>query len=209
MPRKLRPKLKEGEEVPPLNVIELDGATYPLSSPSPDLTEDEEKFCIQFVLHNNATEAGKAIKPSFSRKSAANMAYKILEKEPVRRRIAQIRGDIYRCRLQTLVFPTLNALGEIVQSDIMEFLDDHLRLDPMRIRRAKASGVISEVSRTYGRSQKDTIKLYNKIEAAKTLLQVFVGKMDLSGTGDLDDGEETSGNVLITRPDNGRLPPPA
>jgi hypothetical protein len=60
----------------------------------PDLPERQERFCRQYMLYGQGARA--AVHAGYSPDSAASQASRLLRNDKIRRRLAELRGDLRR-----------------------------------------------------------------------------------------------------------------
>ena len=56
------------------------------------LKEKQEKFCQNYILHNNATRAAKDA--GYSEASAYNQGYRLLQETSIQERIEELRNEM-------------------------------------------------------------------------------------------------------------------
>ena len=107
------------------------------------MNEKQEKFCVEFVKSGNAAEAyRRAGYKASSPKSASNSASRLLEKDGIRSRIAELREKVTNKKIldaqqrRILLSEIANAKGQ----DAVRALDVLNKMDGIYITKQQISG---------------------------------------------------------------------
>lgn len=143
------------------------------------LTPKQERFCLEYPLDFNATQA--AIRAGYSRRTARVMGQQNLLKPAIRKKIEAVKAETAKRARITLdeVITELNKIAKVTMRDCLDrsrkgFVFRHVRDIP-----PDCMDCIAEVAELPGGRVK--VKFYNKLAALQTLLQYFV---DSPGQGE-------------------------
>jgi phage terminase small subunit len=84
------------------------------------MTEKQKKFCIEYLIDLNATQA--AIRAGYSEDTAEIIGFENLRKPNIKEYIDEFLDD-YLKRSKVSIAKVLNRLDEIIESDIGEFAE--------------------------------------------------------------------------------------
>lgn len=129
------------------------------------LTDKEERFCEEYIIDLNATQA--AIRAGYSERSASEIGYENLRKPQIVTRIQELK-EARSKRTQITADKVLREFAKIAFSNIQDYInDDHTVKNLRDIGRSK-SAAISSIKKTRQKVGKDIInesiefKLYDK-----------------------------------------------
>jgi phage terminase small subunit len=129
------------------------------------MTEKEERFCQEYLIDLNATQA--AIRAGYSQKTAAEIGYENLRKPHIVDKVSALKQERSK-RTQITADKVLKELAKLGFSNIQDYInDDHSVKNLKSISRSK-SAAISSIKKTSQKIGKDLInesiefKLYDK-----------------------------------------------
>jgi phage terminase small subunit len=112
---------------------------------SKPLTPKQEKFCQEYIINLNGTQA--AIRAGYSQKTAYSMAEKLLKKPEIKAKLAQSRQE-QESRTQIDADWALQRYGEIANfkiEDIVSFNGSQVIFKPMSEWTPEAKGAVSSL----------------------------------------------------------------
>ena len=132
------------------------------------LTDRQERFCLEYVVDLNATQA--AIRAGYSSNGAAVNATKLLKNNNVKKKIAQLQSEIAK-RVEITADMVVRELAAIGFADVRECFDASGNiLNPKRlpdsIARVVAGIDVIEVKKDI---KVKKLKLWNKVQALESL----------------------------------------
>lgn len=144
---------------------------------SKELSHKEERFCEEFVIDNNATQA--AIRAGYSQDSARSIASKKLTKHNIQDFISELRGQISK-RCKITIDEIVTELAEQFRVDPNEVFESNgnlKALDKMSDRARRSIKAIQKQTFTSdsGTSEKIKAELYDKHVAAEKLMRHLGG----------------------------------
>jgi phage terminase small subunit len=156
--------------------------------PGGALTPKAERFCEEYLVDLNATQA--AIRAGYSVRSAAEIAYRLLAEQSVADWIAELQRERSR-RVQITVDRVLSELAICAQSNLLDYeidFDGNVRLAPGAPKEAIRAAQSIKRTVHYDEHGSPTIvteiKLWDKIRAlhlAGLHLGMFTQKHVISG----------------------------
>lgn len=172
-----------------------------ISKPKQGLNERQEKFCIEYVVDLNQTQA--AIRAGYSAKTAYSQAERLMRNVEIKKRISERQAELEE-RSKVKADDVINELAKIAFSDIGKIFtyDNKIlevtQMDEEQTRAIQAVEVneLREGDMTIGTTKK--VKMYDKIRALEALGKHF-------GIFEKDNKQKSAGDVVIFKlPDNGR-----
>lgn len=167
-----------------------------------------ERFCWEYVLRGDSPAAAYEVAfpdPKRSREQARKNAHKMLQKEDVRSRIAQIRAELkqrYACTADDL----LRYHGMALKMDRREFLDEKGALKPLDLLDSEQAAIIDiKAVPVNGGGRVMVYEIPDRYKSAQELAKILgLSKDKVELTGKDGGPVETSSSVTIYIPDNGR-----
>ncbi len=132
------------------------------------LTDRQERFCREYVVDLNATQA--AIRAGYSSKTANRIATKILSKAVIKKKIAQLQSEIAK-RTEITADMVVRELAAIGFADVRECFDQlgniiNPKKLPDSIAKVVAGIDVIEVKKDV---KVKKLKLWNKVAALESL----------------------------------------
>ncbi|MGD1893999.1 MAG: terminase small subunit [Cyclobacteriaceae bacterium] len=164
------------------------------------MTAKENQFCIEFIVDNNGTQA--AARAGYSKKTARQIATKLLSKVYIQDEIARLKEEINSKKIADIT-EVLEGLTKIVRFDKKEIYDEnggllsiHKMPDDHRfaIQQLESEEIKDRYGNIEGYSKK--VKGYSKLDAMEKLLKYHGGYEK--------DNQQKTPDVLYILPDNGR-----
>jgi phage terminase small subunit len=141
-----------------------------------ELTAKQERFCQEYVVDSNATQA--AIRVGFSKKTANVQAARLLTNVNIRNRIKELQQEL-QMKTSVTAERVINELAKIAFADARSFFDSNGNLIPIEQLDEGAAGALSsfEVSieksaieeETFEQSSTKKIRLWDKVKALESL----------------------------------------
>lgn len=79
------------------------------------MTEQQRKFCINYVRSRNTVKA--ALEAGYSESYSKSRAYELLRISEIATEVERLEGEYYRQTFKELALKGLNAIREIIESD--------------------------------------------------------------------------------------------
>lgn len=79
------------------------------------MTDQQRKFCINFVRHRNAYKAAQ--EAGYSASYSKSRAYELLKIKEIATEVQRLETNYYKQTFKELALKGLNAIGEIIDSD--------------------------------------------------------------------------------------------
>ena len=162
------------------------------------LTDKQERFCKEYMVDSNATQA--AIRAKYSKKTASAIGKENLRKPLIKKRIDQLKAPIIK-KLDLTAEMVLREMSLVAFSNIQDFFGEDGYLKPIHIlTRDQAASLSSlDIQELYAGQGEDRLsigeakkmKLWDKLKALNMLgnhLSLFQDKMD--GDDDSDEPDE-------------------
>jgi phage terminase small subunit len=156
----------------------------------------QEAFCREYLINPNGAEA--AIKAGYEPNTAAQSAYKLLQSNKVKERLAELSAERI-ARTEITADFVLKELFRIASVDIGEAFDDKGNLKPLKeipqdIRRAMQSIEVDELFDGFGQDRQQIgvtkkIKFWDKPKALELLgkhFKLYTDKVEHSGAVTLE-----------------------
>ncbi|AFY95482.1 terminase small subunit [Chamaesiphon minutus] len=144
----------------------------------PLLTPKQERFCQEYIIDLNATQA--ATRAGYSVKTANQQAARMLTNVNIQARIAQLQEQRQE-RTQLTQDEVIDELGLIARANIEDFLtieNEQVKLQDFSKIDRKKLGVIQSIKK--GRDGSITLSLHSKMSALGELAQIMGLKTDLN-----------------------------
>jgi phage terminase small subunit len=158
------------------------------------VTPKREKFCQEYLIDLNATQA--AIRAGYSKKTASSMGEQLLRFLEVQNRISQLQRKRIE-RTEVTADHVINALARIANIDPRRMYDEDGQLIPANKLPDDIAMAVAGIE--HGDKGGIKIKLNDRLKALELLgrhLAMFTDKVEAS--------VKASGNVTIYLPENGR-----
>ncbi len=142
------------------------------------LTDKQKRFCEEYVIDNNATQA--ATRAGYSAKTANEQGSRMLAKVSIQEEIANLRKEIQE-RNNITVDEIIRELAEQFRVDPTEVYDNNGNLKPLTEMSDRARKSIKSISKQIdesasgARSIKGKVEFYNKQDSADKLLRHLGG----------------------------------
>lgn len=160
---------------------------------SKKLTAKEQRFCKRYLIDFNATKAAMEI--GYSKRSAAEIGYRLLRKDHIREHIDKLRKEL-EGQFDITLGRLLQELTSIAHSDITRVFNKDGTLKPLHTlsdeeRAALSSVEVDEITeyvkgekKIIGKSKK--VKGWDKLRAIEMLakIQGYMPTLKISGTDD-------------------------
>lgn len=135
------------------------------------LTDKQEKFCQEFLVDMNATQAAK--RAGYSDATAYSIGNENLNKPEIQNRLNDIRKDLQE-KTKITQEMVLNELAKIGFSNIKDYMDGHLtmkNLNEVDDDKASAIGSIKKTVSNYegGETVYTEFKLHDKIKSLELI----------------------------------------
>ncbi len=156
------------------------------------LTDKQEKFCQEYLIDLNATQA--AIRAGYSEDTAKSIGSENLTKPDIQNRLAELKKSLSEKTgiTQEMV---LNELAKIGFSNIKDYMDGHLTMKNLNEVDENKGAAISSIKKTVstyegGETVYTEFKLYDKIKSLE-----LIGKH--LGFFEKDNKQQGQNNVFV------------
>lgn len=135
------------------------------------LTDKEERFCLEYIIDLNATQA--AIRAGYSEKTAGSIGHENLKKPEIESFIIELKKS-RSIRTQITADKVLQELANVGFANLQDYLNGDLTVKNIQILKRKKASAISSIKKTTFESEmgvKTTIefKLHDKIRALEDI----------------------------------------
>ncbi len=135
------------------------------------LTDKEERFCQEYIIDLNATQA--AIRAGYSEKTARQIGSDNLSKADIQERLTELKKD-RSIRTQVTADRVLKEFASIGFANIQDFLNSDLSVRNIKILKRKQSAAISSIKKTTfetetGVKTQIEFKLHDKVKALEDI----------------------------------------
>lgn len=167
-----------------------------------NLTEKQKRFCEEYMVDLNATQA--AIRAGYSEHTAPTIGCENLIKPNIQSYIQVLQKGI-RERNQVTIDECVQSLARIMRCDIIDFYNDNGTLKDLKDIPESSRAVIEEITNYEEKTKKGKVlgiskklKTYNKLNAIEKLMRYLGGY-------EKDNNQKDLNNIVIFQiPDNGR-----
>jgi phage terminase small subunit len=145
---------------------------------SPLLNPKQERFCQEYIIDVNATQA--ATRAGYSVKTANQQAARMLANANIQARIAELQTQ-RQDRTQLTQDEVFESLGSIARANVEDFLtieNEEIKLKNFSEIGREKLGAIQSVKK--GRDGTITLNLHSKMSALSELAQIMGLKTDLN-----------------------------
>lgn len=159
--------------------------------PKTDLTSKQIRFCQEYIVDMNATQA--AIRAGYSEKSAMEQGYQLLQKTPVRQKVDELKVAQQK-RIEISADTILRELLRLATVDVTQAFDERgwlkdLKDIPEDVRRAISGLEIQELFQGEGEDRHiigvvRKLRFYDKIKPLELLgkhIKLFADRIEHSG----------------------------
>lgn len=135
------------------------------------LTDKEERFCQEYLIDLNATQAAK--RAGYSERSANEIGCQNLAKLHIQTRISELKKERVK-RTKITADKVLRELASVGFSNIQDFMNDDLTVRNIQILKRKHASAIASIKKTSFESESGVktvieFKLHDKIRALEDI----------------------------------------
>lgn len=165
------------------------------------LTPKQERFCREFVIDLNATQA--AVRAGYSKKHANKNSKLLTDNPEIKARLAELQKGTFK-KLEISAERVLQEFAKIAFADprsVMEWGEHGISVKPSRELSDDDASAIAEVSETRtkdGGTMK--VKMHDKVAALNALgrhLALFTDRISVTDLTNLSDAELLAASVAI------------
>lgn len=151
------------------------------------LTDQQERFCLEYIVDLNATRA--AIRAEYSERSASELGYQLLQNPSVKARVDTLQKERAH-RLQITADMVIESLLQIAKLDLSEAYSGSGALLPIKdmpdhVRRSIAGvDVYEDIVDGQKLGETVKVKISDRVKALELLgrhLKMFTDKIQLTG----------------------------
>lgn len=166
------------------------------------LTDKEERFCQEYLIDLNATQA--AIRAGYSERSAKEIGYENLTKPHVQYRISALKNE-RSIRTQITADRVLKEFASIGFANIQDFLNSDLSMRNIKLLKRKQSAAIASIKKTTFESESGVktqveFKLHDKVKALEDIAK-HIGFFEIDNKQKALNAEQVN---IYQLPDNNR-----